>query len=224
VDEHPDLRGKVHFAITEWLFNSKGFGERNFTNESPSWMNQGGAVMAAGFLNTLLRHSAEVKIADMTGSMEFAGIWKRREQVYAVPAFYAFQMYTPVKGDTILPVTTDSGAYSVAGGVRPLGNIENVPYIDVVATRSSDGKFITLLCVNRSLEADIPTMFDLGSLQAAGNVKMRQIKSMSRYEQNDEVEPEHVVPLDGSAVPSHSGALSVTLPHESVTVIRVPVR
>jgi alpha-N-arabinofuranosidase len=224
VDEHPDLRGKVHFAVTEWLFNSKGFGERNFTNESPSWMNAGGAVMAAGFLNTLLRHSAEVKIADMTGIMEFAGIWKRREQVYAVPAFYAFQMYTPVKDDTILPVTTDSGVYSVAGGVRPLNNIENVPYIDVVAARSGDGKFVTLLCVNRSLEADIPTTFDLGSLRAAGKATMRQIKSTSRYEQNDEVEPEHVVPLDSSVEPSHSGALTVTLPHESVTVIRVPVR
>jgi hypothetical protein len=32
--------------------------------------------------------------ADMTGMMEFAGIWKQREQVYAVPAFYVFQMYT----------------------------------------------------------------------------------------------------------------------------------
>jgi alpha-N-arabinofuranosidase len=187
-------------------------------------MNEGGAVMAAGFLNTLLRHSAEVKIADMTGIMEFAGIWKRKEQVYAVPAFYAFQMYTSVKDDTILPVTTDSGTYSVAGGVRPLANIESVPYIDVVATRSRDGRFLTLLCVNRSLEVDIPTTFDLGSLQVTGKAKMRQIKSTSRYEQNDEVEPQHVIPLDSSVAPSHSGALSVTLPHESVTVIRVPVR
>jgi alpha-N-arabinofuranosidase len=133
-------------------------------------------------------------------------------------------MYTSVKDDTILPVTTDSGTYSVAGGVRPLANIDNIPYIDVVATRSSDGKILTLLCVNRSLEGDIPTTFDLGSLKATGKAKMQQIKSTSRYEQNDEVEPRHVVPLDGSVEPSHSGALSVTLPHESVTVIRVPVR
>jgi hypothetical protein len=49
VDEHPELKGKVHLAVTEWLFNGKGFGERNFTDESPSWMNEGGAVMAAGF-------------------------------------------------------------------------------------------------------------------------------------------------------------------------------
>jgi alpha-N-arabinofuranosidase len=115
VDANPELRGKVHFAVTEWLFNSKGYGERNFTDESPSWMNEGGAVLAAGFLNTVLRHTDDVNLTDMTGLMEFAGVWKRREQVYAVPAFYAFQMYTAVKGDTVLPVTTDSGSYSVKG-------------------------------------------------------------------------------------------------------------
>lgn len=223
-DEHPNYRGKVHFAITEWLFNNKGYGERNFTNESPSWMNEGGAIMAAGFLNTLLRHTAEVKIADMTGSMEFAGVWKRREQVYAVPAYYAFQMYAAVKGDTVLPVTTDSGTYSVTGGVRPLDKIDNVPYVDVVATRSSDGKFVTLLCVNRSLEADIPTTFDLRGLHTAGPGKVVQIKSTTRYERNDEVEPQHVVPLDGTAMPSAAGAISFTLPHDSVTMVRVPVR
>ena len=59
IDEHPELHGKVHLAVTEWLFNSKGYGERNFTDESPSWMNEGGAVMAAGFLNTVLRHASE---------------------------------------------------------------------------------------------------------------------------------------------------------------------
>ena len=109
VDDHADHHGKVHFAVTEWLFNSKGNGERNFTNESPSWMNEGGAVLAAGFLNTVLRHSSQIKITDMTGIMEFAGIWKRSEQVYAVPAYYVFRMYTAVAGDTLLPVSTNSG-------------------------------------------------------------------------------------------------------------------
>ncbi|HEY4354981.1 MAG TPA: alpha-L-arabinofuranosidase C-terminal domain-containing protein [Acidobacteriaceae bacterium] len=224
VDEHPDLRGKVHFAITEWLFNSKGFGERNFTNESPSWMNEGGAVLAAGFLNTVLRHTDQIKITDMTGSMEFAGVWKRREQVYAVPAYYAFQLYTAVKGDTVLPVTTDSGSYAVNGGVRPLDKATDVPYVDVVATRSADGHTLTLLCVNRSLEKDIPTHFVTGALRAAGLATTRQIVSASRYERNDEIEPLHIVPLQGSAAVDKSGDVTVTLPHESVTVIRVPLR
>ncbi|MDE1178056.1 MAG: alpha-L-arabinofuranosidase C-terminal domain-containing protein [Edaphobacter sp.] len=224
VDADPKLRGKVHFAITEWLFNSKGFGERNFTNESPSWMNEGGAVMAAGFFNTLLRHTDQVKIADMTGSMEFAGVWKRREQVYAVPAYYAFQIYSDVKGDTLLPVTSDTGTYAVKGGVKPLDDVTDIPYIDVVATRSKDGKTVTLLCVNRSLEQDIPTHFSLDSLHVAGTAVMKQIYSVSRYERNDEIEPKHVLPLEGTAKVAKDGAVSVVLPHDSVTVIRVPVQ
>ena len=179
--------------------------------------------MAAGFLNTVLRHTAEINITDMTGLMEFAGIWKRREQVYAVPAYYAFQMYTVVKGDTVLPVTTDSGAYNVSGGDRPLDQVENIPYIDVVATRSADRPTVTLLCVNRSLEEDIPTRFDLGGWHTTGPVQVQQIKAGSRYERNDEVEPEHVVPLPSTIQPQ-SGEFSVVLPHESVTVLRVPVK
>jgi len=180
--------------------------------------------MAAGFFNTLLRHADQVKIADMTGSQEFAGVWKRREQVYAVPAYYAFQIYTQVKGDTLLPTTTDSGTYAVKGGVKPLDAVGDIPYIDVVATRSADGKTVTLLCVNRHLQQDIPTRFDLGSLRAAGPAPMKQIYAASRYERNDEIEPKHVVPLDGTAKISKDGVVSVVLPHESVTVIRVPVK
>lgn len=219
----PDLRGKVHFAATEWLFNSKGYGERNFTNESPSWMNEGGAVLAAGFLNTVLRHSDSVTLTDMTGLMEFAGIWKRREQVYAMPAYYAFQMYTAIKGDTILSTTSDTGTYTVQGGDRPYENAADVPVIDVVATRSADGKYVTLLCVNRGLNEDVPTSFDLSAERIAGAAQMRQIRAVSRYESNDEVEPEHVVPRVESLTAASRSSLKVTLPHESVTVIRIPV-
>jgi alpha-N-arabinofuranosidase len=224
LDEHPELQGKVHFAVTEWLFNSKGSGERNFTDESPSWMNEGGAVMAAGFLNTVLRHSAEIKIADMTGIMEFAGIWKRHEQVYAVPAYYVFKMYTAVKGDTVLPVSTDSGTYNVNGGVRPLDKVQDIPYIDVAATRSSDGKTVTLLCVNRSLSQDVPTTFDLGKWHATAPAQVEQISAASRYEMNNEVEPNHIVPVPGSVPVSSAGPLSITLLHESVTMVRVRVQ
>jgi alpha-N-arabinofuranosidase len=224
IDEHAELKGKVHQAVTEWLFNSKGYGERNFTDESPSWMNEGGAVMAGGFLNTVLRHSAEITITDMTGIMEFAGIWKKREQVYAVPAYYVFRMYTAVAGDTVLPVTSDSGSYNVAGGDRPLDRVEDIPYIDVVATRSADGKTVTLLCVNRSLNADVPAKFDLGGLKATAAAKVQTISAESRYERNDEVEPEHIVPVPGTVAASGAAPLEITLPHESVTVIRVPVK
>ena len=223
-DARPDNRGKVHFAVTEWLFNSKGPGERNFVNSSPSWLNEGGAVMAGGFLNTILRHTADVNVTDMTGIMEFAGIWKHREQVYAMPAYYVFQMYTAVKGDTVLPVTTDSGSYNLTGGDAPFDHLEDVPYIDVVATRSQDGRMLTFLCVNRSTEGDTPAVFDLGTLKASGPAQSQQIKAANRNETNDETMPKHVVPIDSTVDVSGGKRLTVVLPHESVTVLRVPVR
>jgi alpha-N-arabinofuranosidase len=224
VDEHAELRGKVHLAVTELLFNSKGFGERNFTDESPSWMNAGGAVMAAGSLNTVLRHSSQIKSTDMTGIMEFAGIWKRCEQVYAVLAYYTFKMYTAVAGDTVLPVSTYSGTYNVTGGVRPLDKMEDIPYIDVVATRSSDGKTVTLLCVNRSLNQDVPTSFDLDKWHATAPIQVQQISTVSRYERDDEVEPNHIIPVPGTIPAPTAGPLSITLPHESMTMLRVHVQ
>ena len=223
LDLYPDQRDKVRFAVTEWLFNSKGYGERNFTNETPSWMNEGGAVLAAGFLNAVLRRTDSVTITDMTGLMEFAGIWKRREQVYAVPAYYAFQMYTVVKGNTVLPVSTDSGTYNVRRGLPSLQSLDDVPYLDVVATRSEDRKTITLLCVSRSLEKDLPTHFNLDGVRATGPAEVLQIGAASRYEQNNEVEPQHVVPKPGT-VAARNGQISLVVPHESVTVIRIPVQ
>lgn len=223
IESSAGFRGKLHFAVTEWLFNSRGYGERNFTDESPSWMNEGGAVMAAGFLNTLLRHTEQVKIADMTGIMEFAGIWKRREQVYAVPAYYVFRMYATVKGGEVLPVSSDSGTYNVSGGIRPLDRVNDIPYIDVVATLGSDAKSITLLCVNRSLDQDVMTRFDLDGRHVTGPIHVQQIRANSRYEVNDEVEPNHIVPMESTLPVPSQHQFTLTLPHDSVTMLRVPV-
>ena len=224
VDAVPGYKGKVHFAVTEWLFNSKGEGERNFTNESPSSRNEGGAVMIASTFNTFFRHNSEVKLVDMTGLMEFAGIWKRREQVFASPAYYAFRMYSTAKGETVLPVTTDSGTYSVKNGTLGYSEAQDVPYIDVVATRSPDKRSITLFCVNRSLTDDAPAEIDLGNFSATEINKVEQITAVSPYVINDEVEPKRVVPQISSLRALPKKPLTITLPHESVTVIRLHER
>jgi alpha-L-arabinofuranosidase len=214
----------IHFAVTEWLFNSKGAGERNFTNESPSSRNEGGAVMIAATFNTYFRHNQQIKLVDMTGLMEFAGIWKRREQVFGTPAYYVFQMYATAKNDTVLPVTSDTGTYSVENGTAGFADVKNVPYIDVAATRSPDGKSLTLFCVNRSLTDDVPVHIELNGFRAAETARVEQISAVSRYVMNDEVEPKRVVPQPSSVHIFPSGPLSVTLPHESVTVIRLEKR
>lgn len=210
----------THFAVTEWLFNSKGSGERNFTNESPSSKNEGGAVVIASTFNTYFRHNQEIKLVDMTGLMEFAGVWKRREQVFGTPAYYVFQMYSSAKGETVIPVESDSGSYSVRNGTVGDSEIDDVPYVDVVATRNADGKTLTVFCVNRSITRDVDARIHLGSFKSKNSAKVKQISAISRYVMNDEVEPHRVVPQLSSITLRGSGPASVTLPHESVTVIQ----
>ena len=220
VDASSQWRGKVHFAMDEWLFNSRGKGDRVFTNQSPSSKNEGGGLMVAGVFNTLFRNSQIVPFSDITGLMEFAGIWKRRQQAYATPSYYIFRLYSGVKGDTILTVKTGSGLYSLKGGIQEFTDIADVPYVDVVATLSPDRKNLTLFCINRDLANDLPVRIDLGSFAPASVAQVEQLKSASRYDQNDEAHPRNVVPQTSSLALANGAPITYTLPHESVTMLR----
>lgn len=180
--------------------------------------------MIASTFNTYFRHSDQIRLVDMTGLMEFAGIWKRREQVFVSPAYYVFQMYARSKGDTVLPVTLNSGTYNVKNGTVGFPDVENVPYVDIVATLSQDKRMLTLFCVNRSLTQDAPARVALGNYEPAGSARVEQIYEVSRYVMNDEVEPKRVAPRVSSIEVSPGQSLQITLPHESVTVIHLARR
>ncbi len=214
------LRDKVHFALTEWLFNSREKDKRISSNSSPNSQNEGGALMVAGIFNTMIRTTPDISLADMTGLMEFAGIQKQKEQVYGTPAYYTFRLYTSVKGDTVLPVRTDSGSYDVHGAVQSFENMKSIPYIDVVATLSADRRTLTIFCINRDLKADTPVTFDIGWFHPEGRAEVERVRAASRYEVNSETDPRHVVPQASSLDFSGAGLVSCTLSHESVTELR----
>ena len=105
---------RARIAFTEWLFHGPNDGVPRFTN-------MGGALQAAGFLNALMRVADFTPIADMTGLIEFGGIWKKRGKVYGVPAYWAFRMYSNADAVTPVEIRADSPVYSVSeatGGSR----------------------------------------------------------------------------------------------------------
>jgi alpha-L-arabinofuranosidase len=213
IDGTAGYAGKAHVAFTEWLF----IGERR---SAPSFTNLGGAIITGGFFNMLMRNSAIVPISDMTGIMEFAGIWKKRSQVYATPAYYVFKMYAGAKATQRISASANSGAYSVTQGVDRLPEITNVPYLDVVATMSQDARRVTLFCVNRSLDTDIASTIRLQHFDGGGIASVQVLRSASINDLNDEINPGNVEPVD-SAEPIPAGAWTHVFPHESVTVIAV---
>jgi alpha-N-arabinofuranosidase len=211
IHDTPGYDEKTHLAFTEWLFIGKHY-------DAPSFDNTGGAIITGGFLNMLIRNSAVVPISDMTGIMEFAGIWKKRSQVFATPSYYVFKLYANADIARQVAVKAHAGAYSVAQGVKRLPDIDSVPYLDVAAALSRNGKTLTLFCINRSLATNILTNIHLHGFSPVHTAAVHTLSSPSLTDSNDEIAPTRVLTQDTEEdVPSDGW--THTFPHASVTVI-----
>lgn len=211
IDASAGFKDKAHIAFTEWLFIGHRFGAPNFTN-------MGGAVETGGFLNMLLRSSDIVPISDMTGIMEFGGIWKKRSQVFGTPAYYVFKLYASADVANRVAVTASTGSYSVDHGVNRLPQITDVPYLDVVAARSQDGKSLTLFCVNRSVATDIPASIRIHGFSSSSTAQVHVVRSESATDVNDEIDPVRVRD-ESSTEAVHPESWTHVFPHASITVI-----
>jgi alpha-N-arabinofuranosidase len=189
IDADPDARGRVRIAFTEWLFHHRD-------DRAPRFANMGGALCAAGFLNTLIRVADFVPIADMTGLIEFGGIWKKRSQVYGVPAYWAFRMYS-ASGAAVPVETRVSGeGYDIQEGNHRIPEIRDVPYLDVVAALNEAGNSLSIFCVNRHLDRDIPARVRIAGFVPA-SARVTTLAAGSIYTPNDEADPEAVHPVEG---------------------------
>jgi alpha-L-arabinofuranosidase len=204
---------KVNTAFTEWLYWAPD------DLHSPRYDNMGGAIGTAGFLNMLLRNADIVPISDMTGVIEFGGVWKKRGGVYGVPAYWVFRMYSNADATRLVDLRNNADSYNVEQGSTRLPKIEKVPYLDVVAAVNDSGSKLTLFCVNRHLTRDMEAKINVNGFRAK-KATAHSIFAESIYEKNDELEPEHVVPRDGSVTVAGS-EIKYAFRHESVTVIEL---
>jgi alpha-N-arabinofuranosidase len=199
-------------AFTEWLFWAQN-------DTFPRYDNMAGAIGTAGFLNMLLRNADIVPIADMTGIVEFGGIWKKRGRVFGVPAYWAFRTYSNADATRPVQVATNGETYNLENGSTRLPTIKDVPYLDVVAALNNAGNTLTLFCVNRDLTRDIPTRVSINGFPAKAAIA-HSLYAGSIYEKNDEAEPEHIHPHD-SSLDIRPSDFTYTFRHESVTVIEL---
>lgn len=206
-------RDRVKTAFTEWLLYARNSSDPNYTN-------MGGAVFAAGFLNSILRNSDIVPISDMTGIIEFGGIWKKRGIVFGTPAYWVLREYANANPTSLLTVVSDSPSYSVSNGSKRLPEITDVPYLDVTASTTEGGRELLLFCVNRNPQYDLSAKFDfasLGKLQSEAMVSTLQAKSLTVT--NTEDAPDTVRPSRRKE--PFKGFFHHSFPAGSVTVITI---
>jgi alpha-L-arabinofuranosidase len=172
-------------AFTEWLFLP---GQR----PSPGFNNMGGAINTAGVLNMLLRNSSIVPISDMTGILEFGGIWKKREQVYGAPGYWVLRSYAEEKPSRLVATDSDAPAYAVEHGVNRLPHIEHVPWLEVVAAMGPSPDTLVLFCVNRSLAHDFRAAIQMDGFIPQALAQEKTISAPNIYTENNEMQPHAV--------------------------------
>ena len=216
INQSTNFKDKGHLAFTEWLY----VGPRRRAADAPRYDNMGGAIGAAGFLNMLIQHANIVPISDMTGIVEFAGIWKKRGRVYAAPPYYAFRLYSSADISIPVSVQNNSPAYDIHKGITRLPEISDVPYLETVAALNKTGDRLTLFCVNRDLTRDLPATIAIDGFKPSGTATVDSLFSNSIYDTNDEIDPDAVKPVTKSVSLSGS-TLQVTFRHESITRIEL---
>jgi alpha-L-arabinofuranosidase len=213
MQENPRARDRVKTAFTEWLFWAR-------QGDAPRYDNMGGAICTAGFLNMLLRVADIVPIADMTGIMEFGGIWKKRGRVFGAPAYWTFRMYSNANVSQVVEARTQVGKYDIEQGSVRLPSIADVPYLDVVAARNDPGDKLTLFCVNRHLTEDVAARISVTGFTPGPEASAQTLFAASIYDKNDEAHPEFVIPRERS-LRLQGTELEFTFRHESVTTIEL---
>ena len=211
IQQNPEARDRVKTAFTEWLFWAG-------KDDVPRYDNMGGAICTAGFLNMLLRVANIVPIADMTGIMEFGGLWKKRGRVFGTPAYWAFRMYSNANASQPVEARTQGEKYDVEQGSVRLASIPDVPYLDVVAARNETGDKLTLFCVNRHLTRDIAAHISIAGFSPAEDARVQTLSASSIYDKNDDAHPEAVAPRE-SRLRLEAAELDYSFQHESVTVL-----
>ncbi len=212
VDATPKARGKVGFAFTEWLYHGS-------VAHAPMFDNQGGALCTAGMLNTLIRVSDFMPISDMTGLIEFGGIWQKNGRTYGVPAYWAFRMYSTADASKLVESRVKVEQYDVDEGVRRIPVIHAVPYLDVVAALNDSGDKLTLFCVNRHLNQEIRADIRLSGF-AASSARGQRLQAKDLYATNGDTEPEAIVPA-ALQVSVSGESFQHAFPPASVTVIEL---
>ncbi|MDQ4078025.1 MAG: hypothetical protein M3220_17480 [Chloroflexota bacterium] len=139
----------VRLAITEW-------GILGQDRRRPNVANYGAVIYAGAFLNMMIRNADRIPIANATALLHGGCIHKIGGLVYVDPQVLVLQEYVALIGGHPLPVTLEGPGYDVREGPDLGAPIENVPYVDAIATLLPERQEVMVVAVNRHLSREVP--------------------------------------------------------------------
>jgi alpha-N-arabinofuranosidase len=155
-------------------------------------------------------------VSDLVNGWPGGIIQAGRHGLFVAPIYLVNQLYNEHRGIERLATTVSSPLFDTSKEGR------NVPYLDVVASRTADGKKIFIKAVNTSPESSLATSISVQGMMPGAQAEVKTITAPSLNTANDFSRPDAVF-ISKRTVRSGRSFL-VTLPKHSVSVITLDVR
>jgi alpha-N-arabinofuranosidase len=178
------------------------------------------ALLVGGFVNSLLRQSARVRVGCLAQIVNvIAPLVTSETSVLRQSIYYPYAWALKYARGRVLDLLVESETYPIrAEGLRPdFARDDRVPYVDVVATLDPPSGQVCLLMLNRDLESERELVVDFRDLTptrvlAGETLTGADLKASNTFERPMLVAPR---PLEA---PRPGSTMSFKLPARSYTV------
>jgi alpha-N-arabinofuranosidase len=201
--------GRIKLAINEWGLDLPV--ERQYSLES--------ALYGARLMNVFERRGDVVEmsaVSDLVNGWPGGIIQANRQGLFVSPIYLVNQLYSESRGDERLAASISSPTFDTSREGK------NVPYLDAVVSRTTDGRNIFIKSVNTSPTSALATTISVQGAIPADRAEIKTVTAASLTAANDFVRPDAV--LIRSATVRSGRSFVVTLPKHSVSVITLKVR
>ncbi len=179
-----------------------------------------GALYGARLMNVFERKGDLVgmsAVSDLVNGWPGGIIQASRHGVFVTPVYLVNRLYATHLGAERLAATVDGPVFSSTHEGT------NVPSVDVVATRTADGRRIYLKAVNTDLERQVTARVSLRGAAVAGPVTVERVVADSLNAANSFRTPE-AVQVTRDSVSVQGSAFAISLPKHAVSVVTLPLK
>jgi alpha-N-arabinofuranosidase len=181
------------------------------------------ALLVGGFLNTLLRQSARVRVGCLAQIVNvIAPLVTNETSVLRQSIYYPYAWALKYAHGRVLDLRVESETYPIkAGGLRAdFARDDEVPYLDVAATFNPPDGRVSVFMLNRDLESERELVLDWrdplpARVLACETLTGPDLKAANTFAQPTQVEPEV---LDA---PAPGSKMTFKLPPRSYSVVQI---
>lgn len=176
------------------------------------------ALYAGSMLNEFERNGdiiAASAVSDLINGWSGGIIQASRHDLFLTPTYLVNKLYSDHLGTTRLASTVQGPSFNTSLQGK------DIPVLDAIATRSSDGREIFVKAVNKDSQNDLLVTIDIQGVAVGAQAELSTITSASSNSSNSFTTPTAIA-LQTAEIPS-GNRFDVELPRNSVSVVSLHV-